>query len=153
MLKLSRLVPAGTADSVNAGGVEEHRATPVQEKLSDIAIASEHSTSTAMVVVRTAVTVATWRFALNETSYLQLYIPILTSEARLISARNVGVAAVVIILMGVFSADNFWPRVGPRYVSKRRGPRRREDPLILDRQLKLQVPRWSLKTSLANSEF
>src|SRR5215813_15232228 len=60
------------------------------------------------------------------------------SEVRLISARNVGVAAVVIILMGVFSTDNLWPRAGPRYVSKRRGPRRREGPLILDRQLQLQ---------------
>src|SRR5215470_5834356 len=60
------------------------------------------------------------------------------SEVRLLSMRNVGVAVVVIILMGVFSTDNLWPRAGPRYVSKRRGPRRREDPLILDRQLQLQ---------------
>src|SRR5262249_32975787 len=60
------------------------------------------------------------------------------SEVRLISARNVGVAAVVIILMGVFSTDNLWPRARPRYVSKRRGPRCREDTLILDRQLQLQ---------------
>ena len=36
------------------------------------------------------------------------------------------------------STDNLWPRGGPRYVSQRRGPRRREDTLILDRQLQLQ---------------
>jgi hypothetical protein len=41
MLKASRLVPGGTSDSVNAGGFDEQRATPVHEKLSDIAIASE----------------------------------------------------------------------------------------------------------------
>ena len=70
MLKASRLVPGGTSDSVNAGGLEEQRATPVHEKLSDIAIATEHVTSTAMIAVRTAVTVATWRYALNETSHL-----------------------------------------------------------------------------------
>src|SRR6266853_809481 len=39
------------------------------------------------------------------------------SEVRLISARNVGVAAVIIILMEVFSTDNLWPCAGPRYVS------------------------------------
>src|SRR5215471_13479710 len=40
--------------------------------------------------------------------------------------------------MGVFSTDNLWPRGGPRYVSKCRGPRHREYTLILDRQLHLQ---------------
>jgi hypothetical protein len=65
-------VPGGTADSVNAGGLDEQRATPVQEKLSDIAIASEHATSTATIIVRRAAIVATWRYALNETSHVQL---------------------------------------------------------------------------------
>src|SRR5712671_7581656 len=73
MLKASRLVPGGTSDNVNAGGLDEQRATPVHEKLSDIAIASEHATSTATIVVRTAVTVATWRYALNETSHLHRF--------------------------------------------------------------------------------
>jgi len=70
MLKASRLVPGGTSESVKAGGLDEQRATPVHEKLSDIAIATEHVTSTAAIVVRTAVTVATRRYALNETSHL-----------------------------------------------------------------------------------
>jgi hypothetical protein len=61
-------VPGGTSDSVNAGGLDEQRATPVHEKLSDIAVACEHPTS---IVVRTAATVATWRYALNETSLLR----------------------------------------------------------------------------------
>src|SRR6267154_5632151 len=75
MLKASRLVPGGTSDSVNAGGFDEQRATPVHEKLSDIAIASEHARSTAPIVVRTAVTAMTWRYALTETSYLHRYFP------------------------------------------------------------------------------
>src|SRR5215472_16590797 len=70
MLKASRVVPGGTSDSANAGGLDEQRPTPVHEKLSDIAIASERATSTAMIVVRTTVTVATRRYGLNETSHL-----------------------------------------------------------------------------------
>jgi hypothetical protein len=57
-------VPGGTSESVNAGGLDEQRATPVHEKLSDIAIASEHAALAAAIVVRAAVTVATWRYAL-----------------------------------------------------------------------------------------
>jgi hypothetical protein len=67
----SRLVPGGTSDSVNAGGFDEQRATPVHEKPSDIAIASEHARSSAPIVVRTAVTAVTWRYAFTETSYLR----------------------------------------------------------------------------------
>jgi hypothetical protein len=72
MLKVSRLVPGGTSEIVNAGGLDEQRATPLHEKLSDIAMASEHATSTATTVVRAAVTVAKWRYALNETSHFGL---------------------------------------------------------------------------------
>jgi hypothetical protein len=78
MLKVSRLVPAGTSESVNAGGLDEQRATPVHEKLSDIAIASEHATSTATIVARAAMTVTTWR---GDTLSMNLPLLILRSPA------------------------------------------------------------------------
>jgi len=53
-------VPGGTSESVNAGGLDEQRVTPVHEKLNDIAIASEHAISTAAIIVRAAVTAAIW---------------------------------------------------------------------------------------------
>jgi hypothetical protein len=51
-----------------------------------------------------------------------------SSEVRPISARNVGVAAIVVILGG-FSAQT----------TSGRGPRRRENTLVLDRQLQLHA--------------
>jgi hypothetical protein len=60
MLNASRVVPGGTSDRVNAGGLDEQGVTPVHEKLSDIAIAAEHVTSTATIVVKAVATVATW---------------------------------------------------------------------------------------------
>jgi hypothetical protein len=41
-----------------------------------------------------------------------------TSEVRLLSARNVSLV-VVIVLVGVFGADTLGPRGGPWYISKR----------------------------------
>jgi hypothetical protein len=72
MLKMSRLVPGGTADNVNGGGLDEQRATPVHAKLSDIAVACERATSTVTIVVSTAVITATWRYALNATSHFAI---------------------------------------------------------------------------------
>jgi hypothetical protein len=65
-------VPEGTSDSVNAGGLDEQRATPVHEKLSDIAVAAEHVRSAAAIVVRAAETAAKWRSARNEISQLRV---------------------------------------------------------------------------------
>jgi hypothetical protein len=61
MLKARWLVPAGTPDSVNAGGLDVHRFTPAHEKLSDIATAAAWVMSMATRVVITAVTAPTRR--------------------------------------------------------------------------------------------
>src|ERR1700681_2890895 len=60
------------------------------------------------------------------------------SEVRLLGARNVGVAVVVIILMAVFSTDDFRQNIRSRHIGQGRGPRRREDALVLDRQVQLK---------------
>jgi len=54
MLKASWLVPAGTSDSVNAGGLVVHRGTPAHEKSSDIAAAGEPVMSAVMRVMTAA---------------------------------------------------------------------------------------------------
>jgi hypothetical protein len=69
MLKASWLVPDGTSDSVNAGGLDEQRGTPAHEKPSDIAAATEHVMSAAMIVM-TVAAAATWTDARIETSRL-----------------------------------------------------------------------------------
>src|SRR5215471_15582136 len=60
------------------------------------------------------------------------------SEVRLLRARSVGVAVVVIILMEVFSADAFRHNIGSRHIGQGGGPRRREDALVLDRHVQLK---------------
>ena len=60
------------------------------------------------------------------------------SEVRLLGARSVGIAVVVIILMEVFSTDDFGKNTRSRHIGQGRGPRRREDALVLDRQVQLQ---------------
>ena len=59
-------------------------------------------------------------------------------EVRLLSPRSVGVAAVVIILTEIFSTDVFRQDGRSRHIGEGRGPRRREDALVLDRHVKLQ---------------
>ena len=60
------------------------------------------------------------------------------SEIRLLRARSVGVAVVVIILVEVFGTDGFGIDTRSRHIGQGRGPRRREDALVLDRQVQLQ---------------
>src|SRR6516225_2840751 len=60
------------------------------------------------------------------------------SKVRLLGARNVGVAVVVIILMAVFSTDDFRQNIRSRHIGQGRGPRRREDALVLDREVQLK---------------
>ncbi len=52
------------------------------------------------------------------------------SEVQLLSARNVGVAVVVIILMEVFSTDGFRQNIRSRHIGQGRGSRRREDTVV-----------------------
>src|SRR5205809_6048424 len=61
-----------------------------------------------------------------------------SSEVRLVRARSIGVAVVVIILMKVVGTDGFRRNIRPRHIGQGRGPRRREDALVLDRQMQLQ---------------
>src|SRR5580692_7145064 len=62
----------------------------------------------------------------------------LSSEVRLLGARNVGVAVVVIVLMDVVGTHGFRRSIRSRHIGQGRGPRGREDALVLDRQMQLQ---------------
>src|SRR5271167_3672136 len=59
------------------------------------------------------------------------------SEIRLVRPRHFGVLSRV--PLDVFGANRFHPVGGTAPISHGRGPRRREDAFILDRELELQV--------------
>src|SRR5258708_10700326 len=58
-------------------------------------------------------------------------------EVRLLGFRHVRVL-VVVILVRIFGADSLRYLVGPRHISQRRAPGRREDAFILDRHMQLE---------------
>src|SRR5260370_38635913 len=80
---------------------------------------------------------ATTRAAPSSTDQLAPDHFVTLSEVRLVRSRDLGVVF-IIILGPVFRTDPFRYLVGPGHIGQGRGPGRREDAFIFDRQMKLQ---------------